>query len=334
MNEVLTLNVGGYFYTTARGTLMKPIHRQSVSSFQDILNNDVIKDSKGRIFIDRDGKNFGFILNYVRNDGDMSKTQLPWGDPRLIQEIQLDAEFFGLLELAQSCSDYFVRRRKVFNTNNCHRSLSIGENGIQLRCLQSQPRQKSWYSVRMNEPLITSEETQQRFDQSSLTSVDINYIEILLDNTTNQSNVVLGVSKSQASYFLSPWRVGDTDYSYGYHVSSAKKIHRKQEVTFGERCGRGDRIGMHYDWRKNTLHYFKNGRPLGCAFSDIDLGRSTDRWCFVVSLMDDNDIVRIVQSEDRPSVIENKNVNIPMITTTYTQINTLYNTISDRTRKV
>jgi hypothetical protein len=304
MNEVITLNVGGYIYTTTKDTLTQPIgQRRDPHMFSAMFGGkfDVIKDNKGNVFIDRDGKNFGYILNFMRNSGDLSRTQLPWHDKHLIQEIQLEAEFFGLSELVQRCSDYFVQKQRIFNQTNCHPNLRVDRDGTQLRCIQASG--KNWYSVRMNEPLITSEEVQSRHDQNTLSSVDMNYVEIQLDNTHNY-NVVLGMSKLQTSYFHDCWTVGFIDNSFGFNVWSKKKYHKKQQMDYGERCERGDRIGMWFDWKKRRIFYFRNGESLGCAFSDIDLGKSTDKWFFVVSLYNENDVISIVQDAERPTLKE------------------------------
>jgi hypothetical protein len=73
-------------------------------------------------------------------------------------------------------------------------------------------------------------------------------------------------------------------------------------MDYGERCERGDRIGMWFDWKKRRIFYFRNGETLGCAFSDIDLGKPTDKWFFVVSLYNENDVISIVQDSERPKL--------------------------------
>lgn len=75
-------------------------------------------------------------------------------------------------------------------------------------------------------------------------------------------------------------------------------------MDYGERCERGDRIGMWFDWKKRRIFYFRNGESLGCAFSDIDLGKTTDKWFFVVSLYNENDVISIVQDAERPTLKE------------------------------
>lgn len=99
-------------------------------------------------------------------------------------------------------------------------------------------------------------------------------------------------------------KVGFIDNSFGFNVWSKKKYHKKQQMDYGERCERGDRVGMWFDWKKRRIFYFRNGESLGCAFSDIDLGKTTDKWFFVVSLYNENDVISIVQDAERPMLKE------------------------------
>ncbi|EDO30354.1 predicted protein, partial [Nematostella vectensis] len=62
---VVTLNVGGHFFTTRLSTLTKDQDSMLASMFSGRFNLDV--DSEGRFFIDRDGTYFVFLLNYLRD---------------------------------------------------------------------------------------------------------------------------------------------------------------------------------------------------------------------------------------------------------------------------
>lgn len=76
MEEIITLNVGGVVYTTTRTTLMK--EKGTLLYGLSSGRYDLVKDSQGRYFIDRDGHIFRYILNYLRSDflGDLSKREL------------------------------------------------------------------------------------------------------------------------------------------------------------------------------------------------------------------------------------------------------------------
>jgi hypothetical protein len=69
--DLIELNVGGSVYTTLRKTLLS----ENGSLFHDLLVTDSIeflKDSNGRIFIDRDGNLFKYVLDYLRNKNSAS----------------------------------------------------------------------------------------------------------------------------------------------------------------------------------------------------------------------------------------------------------------------
>ena len=63
-NLVIELNVGGYFYSTTKRTITSEPNNSLVEL---IGENSGCKDSSNRIFIDRDGKLFRFILDFLRN---------------------------------------------------------------------------------------------------------------------------------------------------------------------------------------------------------------------------------------------------------------------------
>lgn len=69
MNEqIVELNVGGIIYTTTTKTLLSEQDTYFSNQFNKTTSSfDSFKDSKGRWFIDRDGKLFEFILEFLRN---------------------------------------------------------------------------------------------------------------------------------------------------------------------------------------------------------------------------------------------------------------------------
>ena len=68
-SDVVRLNVGGTLYSTTRATLMSVPETMLATLMETDI--PVSTDDEGRIFIDRDGKHFGTILNYLR-DGDFA----------------------------------------------------------------------------------------------------------------------------------------------------------------------------------------------------------------------------------------------------------------------
>jgi hypothetical protein len=71
-SKIINLNVGGNIYSTTYGTLTQKIGYKTENYFTSLLNENfqIQKDEKGRIFIDRDGKYFRYILNFLRSSGD------------------------------------------------------------------------------------------------------------------------------------------------------------------------------------------------------------------------------------------------------------------------
>ncbi|XP_072116910.1 BTB/POZ domain-containing protein KCTD4 [Mobula birostris] len=93
--SVITVNVGGYLYTTQRHTLTKHVD----SLLEALINGKTQSsaDGNGNYFIDRDGLLFRHVLNFLRN----GKLLLPEG----FQEIQLlaqEAEFYQIKPLIEA----------------------------------------------------------------------------------------------------------------------------------------------------------------------------------------------------------------------------------------
>ncbi len=63
--NILTLSVGGMRFATTYGTLTKYPHSMLGAMFSGRFT--LTTDDKGRYFIDRDGRHFGTILNYLRD---------------------------------------------------------------------------------------------------------------------------------------------------------------------------------------------------------------------------------------------------------------------------
>lgn len=64
---IVELNVGGVFYTTSLGTLTKEPESLLGEMFTGRFKTPLIRDSKGKYFVDRDGVLFRYILDFLRN---------------------------------------------------------------------------------------------------------------------------------------------------------------------------------------------------------------------------------------------------------------------------
>lgn len=65
--SIVELNVGGVFYTTSLSTLTRNQNCLLGQMFTGKSKSPVLRDSKGKFFIDRDGVLFRYILDYLRN---------------------------------------------------------------------------------------------------------------------------------------------------------------------------------------------------------------------------------------------------------------------------
>lgn len=96
-DDVLVLNVGGHIFMTTRATLMNADGSRLEQMFMDLeAEGRLQRDSHGRVFIDRDGSQFGVILNYLR-DGDAD-----FPDPGTLDWITLrrEVDYYGIFKLA------------------------------------------------------------------------------------------------------------------------------------------------------------------------------------------------------------------------------------------
>ena len=104
-STIVNLNVGGQRYTTSLQTLTKRRSKLAAmfSGESDPFSENSIKPSTdGSFFIDRDGKHFHVILNYLR-DGEVILPE----DATLLKEVEAEANFYKIYEILE----VFDRRR-------------------------------------------------------------------------------------------------------------------------------------------------------------------------------------------------------------------------------
>lgn len=92
------LNVGGKVFCTSLGTLMWGDTMLSAMFSERI---PLKRDQDGAVFIDRDGKHFGTILNFLR-DGNITKPNTK----QEVQELRKEAEFFCIAGLSKYCENF------------------------------------------------------------------------------------------------------------------------------------------------------------------------------------------------------------------------------------
>ncbi|KAL0480371.1 BTB/POZ domain-containing protein [Acrasis kona] len=92
-NPIVEFNVGGIIYATSRDTLLKDASRRE--GFLKYLKK--CSDNNGKIFIDRDGEYFKYILNYLR---DGVYAILPEAGTELHSRLIIECKYYNLTDLS------------------------------------------------------------------------------------------------------------------------------------------------------------------------------------------------------------------------------------------
>lgn len=119
--DIVELNVGGVTYATTLGTLQQA-EPDSPLAIISTLNSAEIRtifgrDSKNRIFIDRDGILFRYILDYLRNQ----KLSLPENFSER-DRLRIEADYYRLVTMSKALAEFRA------NANSSNKS--INENTI------------------------------------------------------------------------------------------------------------------------------------------------------------------------------------------------------------
>uniref|UniRef100_H3BVX3 Potassium channel tetramerization domain containing 21 n=1 Tax=Tetraodon nigroviridis TaxID=99883 RepID=H3BVX3_TETNG len=99
LRDPVSLNVGGEIYTTTLDTLTH--HRDSMLGAMFTGQIPVMQDNRGHVFIDRDGKIFRYILNYLRSNS----LDLPDGFSE-VALLRREADFFQIHPLLEEIRQY------------------------------------------------------------------------------------------------------------------------------------------------------------------------------------------------------------------------------------
>jgi hypothetical protein len=103
--DIVELNVGGVTYATTLGTLQQA-EPESPLAIISKLNTAEIRtifgrDSKNRIFIDRDGILFRYILDYLRN----KKLSLPENFSEC-ERLRIEADYYRLINMSKALVEF------------------------------------------------------------------------------------------------------------------------------------------------------------------------------------------------------------------------------------
>ncbi|XP_044732807.1 BTB/POZ domain-containing adapter for CUL3-mediated RhoA degradation protein 3 [Chrysoperla carnea] len=103
-SQYVKLNVGGCLHYTTIGTLTKndTMLRAMFSGRMEVLT-----DSEGWILIDRSGKHFGTVLNFLR-DGSVPLPE----SCKDMAELLAEAKYYCIAELAESCEQALLKKER------------------------------------------------------------------------------------------------------------------------------------------------------------------------------------------------------------------------------
>lgn len=105
--NIADLNVGGQLYSTSVSTLLKDPESLLHTMFSG-SQHAVLKDSRGRYFIDRDGLLFRYILDFLRN----FRLALP-DDFTEIDRLLIEAEHFKIAAMQEALAKEIESRTNV-----------------------------------------------------------------------------------------------------------------------------------------------------------------------------------------------------------------------------
>ncbi|XP_061819013.1 BTB/POZ domain-containing protein KCTD7 [Nerophis lumbriciformis] len=134
--EVISLNVGGTFFTTRLSTLRRYDDTMLAAMFSG--RHHIPRDAEGRFFIDRDGAYFGDILNFLR-EGELPRRER-------VRAVHREAQYYSIgplldhLEDAQPLTGEKVRQAFLdllpYYKDNLERIVEIAK----LRAMQKKAR--------------------------------------------------------------------------------------------------------------------------------------------------------------------------------------------------
>jgi hypothetical protein len=122
IGEVITLNVGGVIYVTTKSTLRK--FRPTMLSSMFSGRHRLVQDKDGHFFLDRNGRAFTHVLNFLRNG------QLPLVSIEMLHELKIESDFFAIETLSRLLMDRikeFTKRQFAvlrYNENSNYNNLS------------------------------------------------------------------------------------------------------------------------------------------------------------------------------------------------------------------
>jgi hypothetical protein len=101
-STIIELNVGGVYYTSTKQTLLSEPDSFFAQKFAD--PDSLLRDSKNKVFIDRDGLLFRYVLDYLRAVGQAAAPASTLALPENFNEkrrLRCEAEYFNLSNMCK-----------------------------------------------------------------------------------------------------------------------------------------------------------------------------------------------------------------------------------------
>eukprot|EP00756_Hemistasia_phaeocysticola_P000347 Hpha_TRINITY_DN10237_c0_g1::TRINITY_DN10237_c0_g1_i1::g.34896::m.34896 len=239
------LNVGGVHYETALQTLVSQPESMLAAMFSGRYGLQL--DEQGRHFIDRDGRHFDVVLNYLR-DGSVGQILDDYTRDRVLREARfymLDGLVAALSPRAEGGGGTGTFRWDHFSPH------VLTDPSCTTVSTQATTWVHSWSGEKLSE--------------------GVHYWEIKLDayDTRNSLNVAVGVTRNP----LSPACI--MGYSYNSHAwayvcGTGRVSHNKSySIPYAEPSLEGDTVGVRLDCDSGVIEFFRDGRSMGIAFDNV-----------------------------------------------------------------
>ena len=132
-DKVIELNVGGITYASFKSTLVDQFPNSKLASlvFQYLNQpSEVLSDSKKRLFIDRNGTLFRFILDFLRcKKNKETKFNLP-DTFKEISALKNEAGFFGIIEMVEYLEKQIQNNGPTVITLGYRGTFAFGRDGL------------------------------------------------------------------------------------------------------------------------------------------------------------------------------------------------------------
>eukprot|EP01080_Neovahlkampfia_damariscottae_P009359 gene9359-1570_t len=261
-DAIVTLNIGGKIFQTKQSTLSQTINNEE-NLFTNLFKSNfkIQIDSEKNIFFDRDGTYFHYLLNYLREKGELKNVDFPIENSLIISQLIHETRYFGLNQLTTFLLTQ-IKEKKNFNFSNF--SEIRGNNIILLndkKMAISIGDNNEWSSIFVDSPILQNVTNFIEFDVilPSMRSISI----------PNQIQCEIGIQKKD---FI---KLNQNSFKNNlYFISNLSQ--------------RRNRIGIEVDFRKEYLTMYINGiryHSINLLFyGKNDPSTKDNQWHFVISM--------------------------------------------------